>query len=79
MSQSRPSIADTKPALCFLCSKQIVQAPGSRIVQVTFEREDTRFFHLNCFVAFTTGSLRDGDIWAYRIVGRPAKEHADAG
>jgi hypothetical protein len=47
------------------------------MVEVTLERDDLqRVFHLNCFIAFTTGTLRDGDIWTYRIVTTPANTEA---
>ena len=64
---------DAPPTTCFLCSKEI--APGMRAVYATVENENPeRVYHLDCFVAFTTASLRNGAIWTYRIVGMTAEE-----
>jgi len=64
---------DALPEACSLCSKEI--APGTRAVYATVENEHPeRVYHLDCFVVFTTGTLRDGAIWTYRIVGAPAEE-----
>ena len=47
------------------------------MVEVTFERDGAQHvFHRNCFVAFTTGTNRAGDIWTYRIVSNPASTEA---
>ncbi len=63
--------------ICFLCSKQLSYAQGKRMVRVSFDSSEQHFaervFHLPCFDAFTTGSLRDGTIWTYCIVGTPAE------
>lgn len=57
---------------CFLCAKDIPTAPGSSLVEVMLEGEsEKRFFHLPCFVAFTTGTPPDANIWTYRIVANP--------
>lgn len=63
---------DAKPEGCHLCSKEVMHAPGASIVEVMLERDGSQHvFHLDCFVAFTTGTSRDGDIWTYRIVATP--------
>jgi hypothetical protein len=70
-------MSETKPETCFLCSKSIPHLPGTSIVEVTFERDGLqRVFHMNCFVAFKTGSPRDGNIWTYHIVATPANTEA---
>jgi len=66
-------MSDRTHAPCSLCAKPILRLPNTRIVHVNFER----LFHLNCFVAFTTGSRRD-DIWTYRIVGAGADASAQS-
>ena len=64
---------DALPATCSLCSKEI--APGTRAVYATVENENPeRVYHLDCFVVFTTGSLRNFAVWTYRVVGGPAEE-----
>ena len=46
-------------------------------MEVMLERDGLqRVFHLNCFVAFTTGTPRDGNMWTYRIVATPANPEA---
>ncbi len=68
-------MSETKPGTCFLCSKTIPHTPGTRMV-ITPERDGLqRVFHLNCFVAQTTGTRRD-DIWTYRIVAAPTNTEA---
>ena len=58
--------------ICFLCAKDIPAVPGSSLVEVMLEGEsEKRFFHLPCFVAFTTGTPPDANIWTYRIVANP--------
>jgi hypothetical protein len=70
-------MSEAKPATCFLCSKEVPDAPGTSVVEVTFERDGVQhIFHLNCFIAFTTGTPRDGDIWMYRIVATPTSTEA---
>ncbi len=70
-------MSEAQPDTCFLCSKNIPHTPGTRMVEVTPERDGLkRVFHLSCFVAFTTGTPRDGDIWTYRIVSSPASTEA---
>ena len=65
-------MSEAKPDTCFLCSKTIPHTPSTRMVEVTPERPGLqRVFHLNCFVAYTTGTPRDGAIWTYRIVATP--------
>lgn len=61
---------------CFLCSKRLSYAQGKRVVRVTLQQDGSseqnlieRVFHVTCFEAFTTGSLRNGVIWIYCIVG----------
>jgi hypothetical protein len=70
-------MSEAKPQTCFLCSKAIRHTASARMVEVTLERPGLqRVFHLNCFVAFTTGTPRDGDIWTYRIVATPKNTEA---
>ncbi len=54
---------------CFLCGGTISHAPGTSLVGALGPHN--RQFHLDCFVAFTTGSLSAGKIWAYRIMAVP--------
>ena len=64
-------MSESKEQTCFLCSKHIRHSPGKSMVEVTFQRERAQpvsHFHRHCFVAFTTGTRRAGDIWTYRIV-----------
>jgi len=70
-------MSEAKPDTCYLCSKNTPHSPGTSIVEVTFERDGLpRVFHLNCFVAFTTGTPRDRNIWTYRIVATPASRRS---
>ena len=70
-------MSQMKPEACFLCLKNISHTPGTSIVEVMLEGDGLpRVFHLNCFVAFTTGTPRDGDIWTYRIVATPGGTEA---
>lgn len=67
------AMSESKERTCFLCSKSISHLPGTSMVEVTFERDGAQHaFHRPCFVAFTTGTRRAGDIWTYRIVSNPA-------
>lgn len=69
--------AGTKSANCFLCRRMISRAPGTRFVEASVAGDpQPRLFHLNCFLAFTTGNRRDGDIWTYCIVASPATPEA---
>ena len=62
-------VSPRKPASCFLCRRRISHASGASFVAATFTQDPKpRLFHLRCFVAFTTGTLHNGDIWAYCIV-----------
>ena len=61
--------APTKSANCCLCRRTITRAPGARLGGDS----EPRLFHLNCFVAFTTGIRPDGDIWTYCIVASAAR------
>ena len=73
----RSPMSHTKPETCYLCSKSIPHSPGTSIVDVMLERGGLqRVFHLYCFVAFTIGTLRDGNIWTYRIVVTPGGTEA---
>ena len=46
-------------------------------MEVTPERNGVkRLFHLDCFIAFTTGTPHDGDIWTYQIVASPTDSEA---
>jgi hypothetical protein len=70
-------MSESKERTCFLCSKSISRLPGTSMVEVTFERDGAQHvFHRHCFVAFTTGTRRAGDIWTYRIVSNPASTEA---
>jgi len=70
-------MSQPKPETCHLCSKSNPHSPGTSIVEVMLERDGLqRVFHLNCFVAFTTGTPRDGNMWTYRIVATPANPEA---
>ena len=57
-----------KSSNCFLCGRTISHAPGTSVVEALEPDTRPRQFHLNCFVAFTTGSLHAGNIWAYRLI-----------
>jgi hypothetical protein len=47
------------------------------MVEVTFERDGAQHvFHRPCFVAFTTGTVRTGEIRTYRIVSNPTSTEA---
>lgn len=71
------AMSESKERTCFLCSKSISHLPGTSMVEVTFERDGAQHvFHRHCFVAFTTGTRRAGDIWTYRIVSNPASTEA---
>lgn len=71
------SMSESKERTCFLCSKSVSNLPGTSMVEVTFERDGAQHvFHRHCFVAFTTGTSRAGDIWTYRIVSNPASTGA---
>jgi hypothetical protein len=70
-------MSQTRSETCYLCSNSIPHTPGTSIVEVTLERDTMQHaFHLNCFVAFTTGAPRDGDIWTYRIMATPGGTEA---
>ena len=70
-------MSESKEQTCFLCWKNIPDSPGTSMVEVTFERNGAQHvFHRHCFVAFTTGTPREGAIWAYRIVTNPASTEA---
>jgi hypothetical protein len=70
-------MSEAKPHTCFLCSKAIRHTASTRMVEVTLERPGLqRVFLLNCFVAFTTGTPRDGEVWTYRIVTTPTHTEA---
>jgi hypothetical protein len=58
---------------CFFCSKAIVSGTRAAFVTIKDESSD-RVYHLSCFEACTTGSRRDGEVWAYRIVDMPTKD-----
>ena len=71
------AMSESKERTCFLCSKSIPHLPGTSIVEVTFELDGAQHvFHRHCFVAFTTGTRRAGDIRTYRIVSNPASPEA---
>jgi hypothetical protein len=70
-------MSESKERTCFLCSKSISHLPGTSIVEVTFERDGAQHvFHRPCFVAFTTGTVRAGEIRTYRIVSNPTSTEA---
>jgi hypothetical protein len=71
------SMSESKERTCFLCSKSISNLPGTSMVEVTFERDGAQHvFHRPCFVAFTTGTVRAGEIQTYRIVSNPTSTEA---
>jgi hypothetical protein len=59
----------SSPEKCFLCRRTISYAPSTSLVEATVGPDaKSLLFHLNCFVAFTTGTLDKRDIWRYCIV-----------
>ena len=60
-----------KSGNCVLCGRTISHAPGTSVVEALEPDTRPRQFHLNCFVAFATGSLHTGNVWAYRITVVP--------
>ena len=68
---------EARPETCSLCSTEISPAQGTRFVEVTPERNGSpRLFHVDCFVAARSGRPRDGAIWTYRIMSKPASAEA---
>jgi hypothetical protein len=61
-------VSPGRPAICFLCRRTISHGPGASLVEATLTQDSKpRLFHLHCFIAFSTGTLQNGGIWAYCI------------